>query len=188
MQKKELKVLGLSTSYSQSGAYVVVLSDTDSDLKLPIIIKSNEAQKIAFEIEGIKLPRPSIYDLFRDMSNVYGVDVQEVFIYSMLEGIFYTKIIASNAIEEVEFECSVGEAIVLSLIYNCPLVTTPEILKIAGILIDDDGNHIESEGVESHRPVSVENLEKMIKDAIESEEYEVAAELRDRIDRIKNKK
>jgi uncharacterized protein len=120
---------------------------------------------------------------------------KKFFIYSLAEGIFYTKIIASNGIEEVEIECTGGDGVALSVIYKCPIYVTTEILDSVGIVIADDGSGMtdnsededEGEIYESpkERVVSIEDLEHMMNDAIENEEYEIAAEIRDRISKLK---
>ena len=192
MKKKELKILGLSYSQSQSSSYVIVLSDTKGNRKLPLIIKPAEAQRIAIELEGINLPRPMIHDLFKSMGDSYGIDIQEIFIYSLLEGIFYTKMIASNGIEEVEIECTAGDAIALSVLYKCPIYTTIDILSVAGVSINDDGSESEFESdidksvTKPSRIVSIDDLENMMAEAIDNEEYEIAAEIRDRIKELKD--
>ena len=117
MKRKLVKVLGLSYSQSQTGSYVLILAENKGKGKLPVIIKSNEAQRIALEAEGIKSPRPLTHDLLKSMSYSYGVNVKEVFIYSLAEGIFYTKMVTEDKTQEVEIECSVGDAVILSYVY-----------------------------------------------------------------------
>lgn len=195
MRRKELKILGLSYSQSQIGSYVLVLSEKKGNKKIPLIIKPTEAQRIALDLEGIKSPRPLTHDLVKSVTDAFEIDVQEVFIYSLAEGIFYTKIIASNGIEEVEIECTGGDGVALSVIYKCPIYVTTEILDSVGIVIADDGSGMtdnsededEGEIYESpaERVVSIEDLEHMMNDAIENEEYEIAAEIRDRISKLK---
>ena len=193
MRRKELKILGLSYSQSQIGSYVLVLSEKKGNKKIPLIIKPTEAQRIALDLEGIKSPRPLTHDLFKSVTDAFTIDVQEVFIYSLAEGIFYTKIIASNGIEEVEIECTGGDGIALSVIYKCPIYVTTEILDSVGIVIADDGSglshDIDDEGEIYDSPkeisISIEDLEHMMNDAIENEEYEIAAEIRDRISKLK---
>jgi bifunctional DNase/RNase len=207
MRRKELKILGLSYSQSQVGSYVVVLSDRKGKRKLPIIIKSPEAQKIALELEGIKSIRPLTHDLIKSMTDSFGIDVQEVFIFQLLEGIFYTKIVLSNGLDEVEIECGLGDALALSTIYKCPIFTTTDILETAGVIMNDDGtvpeedieeaeldendeidellDFLEEDDKPSKRVVSIPDLEKLMIQAIENEEYEIAAELRDRIQKLK---
>lgn len=207
MKKRELKILGLSYSQTQIGSYVIVLSDKRGSRKLPLIIKPLEAQRIAIELEGMKPPRPLTHDVFKSMTDSFGIDIQEVFIHSLLEGIFYTKLIAFNGIEEVEINCPVGDAIALSVIYKCPIYTTTDILESAGITINDDGTEPENpedyfddeeddefdemlEMIEddTRRKVSVEDLEKIMNEAIQNEEYEIAAEIRDKIQKLKEGK
>jgi bifunctional DNase/RNase len=193
--KKEVKLLGLSYSQSQSGSYVVVLSEKKGKRKLPIVIKPSDAQQIALKIEGVKSPRPLTHDLIKTVNDAYGIDVQEVYIYAILEGIFYTKLITSNGLEEIEFECTAGDGIALSVVYGCPLYASKEVLDLSGVYINDDGvidgTETDDEDYEyevektTKRVVSIKDLEHMIEDALKNEEYEIAAEIRDRIEKMK---
>ena len=195
--KKEVKVLGLSYSQSQSGSYVVVLSEKKGKRKLPIVIKPSDAQQIALKIEGVKSPRPLTHDLFKTITDSYQIDIQEVYIYAILEGIFYTKLITSNGVEEVEVDCTAGDGIALSIVYGCPLYASKEVLDLSGVYINDDGSTLDNSNIEDiddyeedieetpKRVVSIEDLEHMIEDAIRNEEYEIAAEIRDRIEKLK---
>ncbi len=210
MKRRELKILGLSYSQSQIGSYVIVLAEKKGKKKLPIIIKPVEAQRIALEIEGIKPPRPLTHDIIRQMCDSYGLDIQEVFIHTLAEGVFYTKVHLSNGIEEVEIECSPGDGLALSSLFKCPIYVESSILDSAGIVMNDDGSvpkdeitDIEDEiedyfddedefdslidNGRNERIVSIEDLERMMEDAIANEEYEIAAELRDRIQMLKDK-
>lgn len=195
--KKEVKVLGLSYSQSSAGSYVVVLSEKKGKRKLPIVIKPSDAQQIALKIEDVKSPRPLTHDLFKSLTDAFMIDVQEVYIYAILEGIFYTKLVVSNGVEDVEIECTAGDGIALSIVFGCPLYVSKEVLDISGVYINDDGSTIlpsevedaeydeEEEIVPVKRVVSIEDLEHMIEDAIRNEEYEIAAEIRDRIEKLK---
>jgi hypothetical protein len=199
--KKEVKILGLSYAQSSSGSYIVILTEKDGKKKLPIIIKPSDAQLIALKIEGVKSPRPLTHDLFKSLTDIYSIDVVEVYIHSILEGIFYTKIITTNGLEEFEIECTAGDGIALSLVYNCPLYVSKEVLDLSGIYVNEDGStpsdeeikKMEEEDIdnvqeneEAKRVVSIEDLEHMMEDAISNEEYEIAAEIRDRIEYLKN--
>ena len=195
--KKEVKVLGLSYSQSQSGSYVVVLSEKKGKRKLPIVIKPSDAQQIDLNIEGVKSPRPLTHDLFKTITDSYQIDIQEVYIYAILEGIFYTKLITSNGVEEAEIDCTAGDGIALSIVYGCPLYASKEVLDLSGVYINDDGSTLDNSNIEDiddyeedieetpKRVVSIEDLEHMIEDAIRNEEYEIAAEIRDRIEKLK---
>jgi bifunctional DNase/RNase len=191
MKRKELKVLGLSYSQSQTGSYVLVLTEKKGKAKLPVIIKPYDAQRIALEIEGIKSPRPMTHDLFTSLTNSYGIDIQEVFIYSLLEGVFYVKMVTSNGIDDVEIDLSIGDAIILATIYKCPIYVESSILNTAGVYINDDGTPLdfieeeEEEEVEKKGFVSIENLERALEEAVRNEEFEMAAVIRDRIEEIK---
>ena len=207
MKRKELKILGLSCSQNQIGSYVCVLSEKRGLKKIPIIIKNTEAQRIALEIEGIKSHKVLTHDIFKGICDSFQLDVQEVYIYALLEGIFYTKIVLSNGLYEMEVETPTGDGIAISTIFKCPIYTTIDILNQVGIQLNDDGSAPETDGIDDddddddfdsfidddrtervERVVSTEDLEKLMQSAIENEEYEIAAELRDRIQILKNKK
>ena len=201
MKRKELKILGLSYSQTQIGSYVVVLSEVKGRRKIPLIIKQNEAQRIAVELEGMKMTRPGTHDLIKSLVDSFEIDIQEVFIHSLVEGIFYTKLITSNGIEDIDIECTAGDALVISCLHKCPIYTTSDILNTAGISIDDDGSNIDDnlddydDGIsdeevdelfEKNRVISIEDLEHMMNEALKNEEYEIAAELRDKINELKS--
>lgn len=203
MKRKELKILGLSYHQTQVGSYICVVSERKGDRKIPIIIKTNEAQKIAMELEGISSNRPSSYDLIKTICDSFGMDCQEVFIYNVLEGVFYTQIIVSNGLESVTVDATIGDAIALSCIFKCPIYCDVQILNQYGVILNDDGTQshatprveLEDEDEfdqfidgDNKRVVSVEELQILIDNAIENEEYEIAAELRDRIQMLETPK
>lgn len=209
MKKKELKIVGLSYSQTQLGSYVAVLADKRGLRKIPIIIKPAEAQRIALELEGLKPNTPLTHDILKSVTDSFMIDVYEVFIHSVLEGIFYTKMTVSNGFEDVEINCSIGDAIAFSVIFKCPIFSTEDILESYGIFMNDDGTEPTQEQLDqydesddcdefdemldmidnsSKRKVSVEDLEKIMNEAIENEEYEIAAEMRDRIQKLREEK
>ena len=194
MKRKQLKVMGLSYSQTQAGSYIVVLSEIKGNRKIPVVVKASDAQEIALKIEKIKSPRPLTHDLFKSLTDSFGIDVQEVFIHSLVEGIFYCKMIINNGVEETEVECGVGDGITLALVYDCPIMIKTDVLDSAGINMNDDGSEPEIDEIEPEidekpksktkskkRVVSVEDLEIMMNKALENEEYEIAASIRDRI-------
>lgn len=192
MKKIELKVLGLSYSQTQVGSYVIVLSEVNGMRKLPIIIKPAEAQVIALKIEGMKSPRPLTHDLFKSFSESFGVDVQEVFIHALAEGVFYTKLIASNGLDESGIECTAGDGIALALTFDCSIFVNESVLNSSGIVMDDNGvassaNNLPTTQDEPKKIVSIEDLEHLMREAEENEEYEIAAEIRDRIKMLREK-
>jgi bifunctional DNase/RNase len=203
MKRKKVKILGLSYSQSQIGSYVLVLSEIKGGRKMPVIIKPAEAQHIAMKLENIKSPRPLTHDLMKSMSDTFQIDIQEVHIYSLVEGIFYTKLVASNGVDEVELDCSIGDGLALALTYKCPIWVNQDIIDVAGISIsdaeveeaqaDDDEDNLDIELVDldeevysKKRTVSIEDLEHMMDNAIANEEYEIAAEIRDRIQTLRD--
>jgi len=196
MKRKKLKIMGLSYSQTQAGSYIVVLSEVKGNRKIPVVVKGSDAQQIALKLEKIKSPRPLTHDLFKSLVDEFNIDVKEVFIYSIVEGVFYCKIISSNGVEDVEIETTIGDGITLALVLKCPLMVNVDVLDTAGITINDDGTQPESDETEDldielvdvnpkKRVVSIEDLEKMMQKALENEEYEIAAELRDRINELK---
>jgi hypothetical protein len=194
MKKRKVKILGLSYSQSQIGSYVLVLSEMKGKVKLPVIIKPQDAQRIALDLEGIKSTKPLTHDLFLSMTNAFGLDIQEVFVYSLAEGIFYTKIIFTNGTADVEIESSIGDAVILANIYGCPIFVSSDVMNSAGVLINDDGTALSDEDMDDEDEVtveekttSIENLEKMLEHAVANEEFEIACKVRDRIEEMKAK-
>ena len=197
--KREVKILGLSYSQSQVGSYVCVLSETNGHRKLPIIIKTQDAQTIALKIEGMKSPRPMTHDLFKSLSESFMIDCQEVYIYQVLEGVFYAKLVFNNGIDDADIETTAGDAIALSLVFDCPLYVSEEVLDVCGIVTDDEGNIVpDSDEVKKYRKtktkkknpdpvISLEDMKKMMEEAIQNEEYELAAQYRDKIKEIEQK-
>ena len=198
MKRKRVKILGLSYSQSQLGSYILVLEEKKGSRKIPVIIKPNEAQHIAMKLENIKSPRPLTHDLMKSMSDSFQIDIQEVHIYSLLEGVFYAKLVASNGIDDIDLDCSIGDALAFSITYKCPIWINEDIINSVGITVDDidlesneeddfDIDDLDSGEVFSpkKRTVSIEDLEHMMNNAITNEEYEIAAEIRDRIQTLR---
>ena len=192
--RKEVRILGLSYSQSQMGSYVLVLSEKKGNIKLPIVVKLSDAQRIALDIEKVKPARPMTHDLFKSVNDMYSIDIPEVYIYSLLEGVFYARLVTTNGIEEAEVECSVGDAVILASVYDCPIYVANSVLKSAGVLISDSGEPIEGDlnidedFVETTKgKVSVENLEKLMHEAVRNDDFEMAAVIRDRIAEMNKK-
>lgn len=183
--KREVKILGLSYSQSQVGSYVCVLSEVNGHRKLPIIIKPQDAQTIALKIEGMKSPRPLTHDVFKNLSESFQLDCQEAHIYKVLEGVFYSKIVMNNGIDDSEIETTAGDAIALSLVFDSPLYVEEEVLSSCGITTDDNGNPItdaeKTKTSKSEPIISIDDMKRMMEEAISNEEYELAAQYRDKI-------
>lgn len=189
--KREVTVLGLSYAQSQVGSYVCVLGETNGLRKLPIIIKSQDAQTIALRVEQINSPRPLTHDLMKSLSDAFMLDCQEVQIYKVLEGIFYSKLIFNNGIDDAEIETTAGDAIALSLVFDCPLYVEEEVLESCGIYTDDEGNLVPDKQGKSKKEkesiISLDDLKRMMEEAISNEEYELAAQYRDKIAELEGK-
>ena len=138
MKKVKLEIIGLSYSQTQSGAYALVLSETDGQRRLPIIIGGFEAQAIAIELENMKPSRPLTHDLVKNIADTFGILVKEIVIHSLREGIFYSKLICESNGKEVEIDARTSDAIALAVRFKCPVYTYESILSSAGIRMDQE--------------------------------------------------
>lgn len=183
-----MDILGLSTSPSSGGAYALILNEIDGNRRLPIIIGTFEAQAIALELEHIKPPRPMTHDLLKNMVQSFGAVVDHVFINDLSEGTFFAKIIfADNGHEQ---DARPSDAIALAVRFGASIYVDSAILDEAGILSES-----EEEGTISKAPQSqgqteemtkLEQLENELQTAIDTENYEKAARLRDEIQKLKS--
>lgn len=194
MDKIKLDIVGLSYSQTQSGAYALILGESGGKRRLPIIIGGFEAQAIAIELEKMAPSRPLTHDLFKTMAQTYKIQVKEVVIYNLQEGIFYAKIVCDREGVLSEIDARTSDAIALAVRFNCPIYTFENILGSAGILTDElyddeDGENNTGETVshESSKPsnpfasVSDDELKEQLDQAIENEDYEVASRIRDEL-------
>jgi bifunctional DNase/RNase len=191
MEKVKLEIVGLSYSQTQSGAYALVLSEENGSRRLPIIIGGFEAQAIAIELEKMTPTRPLTHDLFKNFALSFDITVDEVIIYNLVEGVFYSKLVCSRNGETIEIDARTSDAIAIGVRFNCPVFTYESILSSAGIQLDDASDFDapaeldevevpEKQGVAS---LSIEELEQQLNEALENEDYELASRLRDEINR-----
>src|SRR5665647_2818450 len=145
MLKIKLNILGLSVSQSQSGAYALVLAEETGERRIPIIIGPIEAQSIAIQLEGLKPPRPLTHDLFKHMASAFEIQVSEIIIYKLDEGIFYSELICIRDDKQIVIDSRTSDAVALSLRFDCPIYTTDEILQRAGIVIEFENEHGQEE-------------------------------------------
>src|SRR4051812_2717260 len=136
MNKIKLDIVGLSYSQTQSGAYALVLGEVNGRRRLPIIIGSFEAQAIAIEIEKMTPSRPLTHDLFKSFAQAYSIQIQEIIIYNLVDGIFYAKLICSDGKKTVEIDARTSDAIAMAVRFDCPIHTYEFILSTAGIVIE----------------------------------------------------
>jgi uncharacterized protein len=190
MDKIKLEIVGLSYSQTQSGAYALVLSEVDGNRRLPIIIGGFEAQAIAIELEKMVPTRPLTHDLFKSFASTFEINVREVLIYKLTEGIFYSKLVCEQNGNMVEIDARTSDAIAIGVRFNCPVYTYESILSSAGILLDQEALEEEDlmaeateEPKETLETVSIEELENQLNQAIDDEDYELASKIRDEIQR-----
>lgn len=198
MKKIKLDIVGLSYSQTQSGAYALVLGEVSGRRRLPIIIGSFEAQAIAIEIEKMTPSRPLTHDLFKSFAQAYQIEVQEIIIYNLVDGIFYSKLICSDGKRSVEIDARTSDAIAVAVRFDCPIFTYEFILSTAGIVIEGNDfvyleniNETQEEKTVSasvgsgFAALSVDELKTKLQEALSEESYEKAAKIRDELNKRK---
>ena len=197
MDKIKLEILGLSSSQSQAGSFALVLGEESGNRRLPIIIGMFEAQAIAIEIEKIIPNRPMTHDLFKSFAHSFDYEVQEIVISDLKEGVFFAKIVCANGTKTLEIDARPSDAIAIGLRFDAPIYTYETILAEAGIVLtdesEDDIAEIKSElktaekggrtDPEDLKNFPMDKLNQMLSDAIEKEDYERAAKIRDELSR-----
>ena len=192
MQKIRLNILGLSVSQTQSGAYALVLAEENGDRRIPIIIGPVEAQAIAIQLEGLKPPRPLTNDLIKNMALAFNIALLEVTIYKLEEGIFYSELLCEMNGKEIRIDSRTSDAVALALRFRCPIYTSEDILKKAGIVLEiedenspvrsfSDEDDIEETGNATYTQYSFNELKEMLNEAIQNEDYEKASIIRDEL-------
>jgi bifunctional DNase/RNase len=194
VEKIKLEILGLSPSSSQTGSFALVLGEEYGPRRLPIIIGMFEAQAIAIEIEKIEPNRPMTHDLFKSFARTFHYTVSEISITDIKEGVFFAKIHCSDGIKDTYVDARPSDAIAIGLRFNVPIYTYENVLSEAGISINESAKDELMEDLEEEvkpqksfgellRENPVEVLNNMLKEALDNEEYEKAAKIRDEIDR-----
>jgi hypothetical protein len=195
LKKIKLEILGLSSSQSQTGSFALVLGETEGNRRLPIIIGMFEAQAIAIEIEKIIPNRPMTHDLFKSFANSFNFHVEEIVISDLKEGVFFAKIVCTDGLKKHEIDARPSDAIAIGLRFDSPIYTFENILAEAGIVLTDEED--EEEKVEpvketkvrvkkekkgdDFKNYSVDKLNELLKEAIDKEDYERAAKIRDEL-------
>jgi len=198
VDKIKLEILGLSSSQSQSGSFALVLGEIKGERRLPIIIGMFEAQAIAIEIEKIIPNRPMTHDLFKSFAHQFEFTVEEIVIYDLKEGVFFARIVCKNGSKTIEIDSRPSDAIAIGLRFGAKMYTYEKILDEAGVVLSDDDAEIElkesskkttvveevQEPIEKKKSIkdfSIETLNKMLKEALDNEDYEQAAKIRDEL-------
>ena len=196
MKKIKLEILGLSSSQSQTGSFALVLGEAEGNRRLPIIIGMFEAQAIAIEIEKIIPNRPMTHDLFKSFANSFHFHVDEIVISDLKEGVFFAKIVCTDGLKKSEIDARPSDAIAVGLRFDAPIFTFENILAEAGIVLTDEEEEEKAEAKtekkvkvkkesskkgDDFKSYSVDKLNELLKDAIEKEDYERAAKIRDEL-------
>jgi len=196
MKKIRLEIIGMSYSQSQSGAYALILGVVGGKRRLPIIIGGFEAQAIAIELEKMKPTRPLTHDLFKNFAIHFGIKIKEVIINKFEEGIFFSQLICELDGEESTIDSRTSDAVALAIRFNSPIYAYENILEEAGIVMDEDEEESLEGKVEQKGKTTLhgrfedyllEELEEMLKKAVEDENYEEASKIRDEIRKRKSK-
>ena len=198
MKKIELRIVALSHSVSQSNNYAVVLGEMVGLRRIPIVIGSFEAQAIAVAMEKMTPNRPLTHDLFKQTLEAFKVEIKEIIINNLLDGIFYARLICEREGEIIELDSRTSDAIALSVRFQCPIFTYEFILDTAGVELDESTQtdiEEESDDEMEEKPgknkqsslstYSLESLQNMLLQVLEEENYEKAATIRDEIDKRK---
>ena len=189
MKKIELEIVALSHSITQTHSYAVVLGEINGLRRLPIVIGGFEAQAIAVALERMNPSRPLTHDLMKNFMMAFNVELHEIVINDLQEGIFYSKLVCSSANDTVEIDSRTSDALALAVRFGCPIYTYDTILDQAGVLMEDDqkkttpGAAVTSEtgGKDNLQSMSMEELNTLLTEVLEHEDYIKAIAIRDEI-------
>jgi bifunctional DNase/RNase len=202
MKKIELEIVALSHSITQTHSYAVVLGEVNGLRRLPIVIGGFEAQAIAVALEKMQPSRPLTHDLMKNFMNAFAIDLHEIIICDLQEGIFYSKLVCSTENDTVEIDSRTSDAIALAVRFGCPVYTYENILESAGILMEDTGATsgkkkkakqevmVEQDsptGNEDLKTMTLEELNNLLNEVLEGEDYIRAIAIRDEINSRRKK-
>jgi bifunctional DNase/RNase len=201
MKKIELEIVALSHSITQTHSYAVVLGEVNGLRRLPIVIGGFEAQAIAVALEKMQPSRPLTHDLMKNFLNAFAIDLHEIIICDLQEGIFYSKLVCSSENDTIEIDSRTSDALALAVRFGCPIYTYENILESAGILMEDTEKSkkkkakqevvVEETGMtgnEDLKTMTIEELNTLLTDVLESEDYIRAIAIRDEINSRKKKR
>ncbi|MFM7511418.1 MAG: bifunctional nuclease family protein [Bacteroidota bacterium] len=194
MKKIELEIIAISHSITQTHSYAVVLGEVNGSRRLPIVIGGFEAQAIAVALEKMNPSRPLTHDLMKNFLVAFGIDLHEVIINDLQEGVFYSKLVCSNEHDTIEIDSRTSDAIAMAVRFGCPIYTFEHILQNAGVLLEETEeskrkksetesleNEIRTTGHEDLKTMSMEELNHLLTEVLESEDYIRAIAIRDEI-------
>jgi bifunctional DNase/RNase len=196
-QTIQLEILGLSSNHSQSGSFTLVMGEVEGSRRLPIVIGMFEAQAIAIEIEKIIPNRPMTHDLFKSFASNFNFSIDHILISDMREGVFYAKIVCKNASKTVEIDARPSDAIAIAVRFDAQIYCVSKVMSEAAIEFNEDEERKEtqkqvkpgrssgssSKVSDSLKDFSLDKLNQMLDKAINNEDYERAARIRDEINR-----
>lgn len=198
MKKIELEIVALSHSITQTHSYAVVLGEINGLRRLPIVIGGFEAQAIAVALERMNPSRPLTHDLMKNFMMAFNVELHEVIINDLQEGIFFSKLVCSSANDTVEIDSRTSDALALAVRFGCPIYTFENILEKAGVSVEEEGKKLkagaqgtvttESGGHENLKSMSLDELNSLLEEVLESEDYIKAIAIRDEIKSREEKK
>lgn len=197
MKKIELEIVALSHSITQTHSYAVVLGEVNGLRRLPIVIGGFEAQAIAVALENMHPSRPLTHDLMKNFMNAFGVELQEIIINDLQEGIFYSKLVCYTDNDTVEIDSRTSDALALAVRFGCPIFTYDNILESAGIALEEGTaakSKMEAVGMEEPASSSdrsdlsslnIEELNNLLNEVLEQEDYIRAIAIRDELKKRK---
>jgi uncharacterized protein len=194
MKKIELEIVALSHSITQTHSYAVVLGEINGLRRLPIVIGGFEAQAIAVALERMQPSRPLTHDLMKNFMNAFNVELMEIIINDLQEGIFYSKLVCVSEHDTVEIDSRTSDALALAVRFGCPIYTYDNILESAGILMDDNNKKKKTEVLvedianstrENMSKLSLDELQTLLNEVLEHEDYIRAIAIRDEINKRK---
>ena len=178
MEKVELTVMGITYNPVQNGAYALLLREVNGPHRIPIVVGASEAHSIAVRLENMMPPRPLTHDLMNSVLHAYGISVEEVMIYEFSEGVFKSQLTLNNGKCEISLDSRTSDAIALALRTNARIFTTPEIVKKTGIYMEEDKGEVVHKSQRNPDDYSIEELKQQMQQAVDEENYERAAEIK----------
>ncbi len=197
MKKIELEIIALSHSITQTHSYAVVLGEVNGVRRLPIVIGGFEAQAIAVALERMQPSRPLTHDLMKNFMLAFNVELQEIIINDLQEGIFYSKLICYTETDTVEIDSRTSDALALAVRFGCPVYTYENILESAGILMEDspakkkkgkaEPEPVQVSSNDDFKTMSMEELQKLLNEVVDQEDYIKAIAIRNEIENRKRR-
>ncbi|MBP7699244.1 MAG: bifunctional nuclease family protein [Saprospiraceae bacterium] len=200
MKKIPLEIVALTHNVTQANNFAVLLGEKNGVRRLPIIIGGFEAQAIALAMERLESNRPLTHDLFKNTLDTFGIELREVIISNLLEGIFYARLICNQNGVDTEIDSRTSDALAMAVRYNCPIFTYEFVLDAAGVILEDTESSDETKEKSTSEKTTavgstknslaqytIDALNKMLEDVLNEEDYEKAARIRDEINKRKPK-